>query len=121
MDYYLSNQLIKEKTQKNSLILLKKHWYKIIWPHFKDRQYLALENNSDWLQDPKFIDNYLNSDKPVYFIEDPYIRLGVECSFDCFDYDSFKTSILDLGYIFVEEEKIGDPFAFRIYRVGKRI
>lgn len=116
-EYYLSNQLIKKKTQKNSLILLKKHWYKIIWPHFKDRQYLALDNNPDWLKKLKFIDEYLNSDKPVYFIEDAFIRLGVECSSNCFDFDSFKTLLKDAGFTFWKENTIESPFSFSVYRL----
>jgi hypothetical protein len=119
--YYLSNQLIKEKTQKNSLILLKKHWYKIIWPHFKNRQYLALDNNPDWLRNLKFIDKYLNSDKPVYFIEDAFIRLGIECLSDCFDFYSFKTLLKDAGYTFCKEHTIETPFAFSVYRLERVI
>lgn len=119
--YYLSNQLIKEKTQKNSLILLKNHWYKIIWPHFKDRQYLALDNNKDWLKKLEFIDKYLNSDKPVYFIEDFFIRLGVKCSYNCFDFNTFKKFLRDAGYIFRKEHTIESPFAFNVYRIEKMI
>ncbi|MBN2385202.1 glycosyltransferase family 39 protein [bacterium] len=115
-DFATANLFIQSSLSQNGLVFLKSHWFKIIWPHNPNVSYAIIPTNGLSERQKILIDKYLHRlHQPVFFLLDPYIRLGL------FDHSWHKETVLDdlraHGYAVTRQQSLDIPFEIELFKL----
>jgi hypothetical protein len=115
--YSAANTFVQENTDAGSLVLLKPHWFKVIWPHFESRRHLALADGDQVSELVTEVKTQLALGKSGFLIEDQYLRLGVPDQKPTLDYSRLYKSLEEYGLLVKQKARMSKPFDFAIYEL----
>ncbi|MBW1855023.1 MAG: glycosyltransferase family 39 protein [Deltaproteobacteria bacterium] len=107
--YATVNEFINKRVQPGSLVLLKLHWYKVIWPHFGPHRYMALKVRNS----PRILEEIqiqILQEKPIVVVWDPYVRLGIKAKKPNWQYLPFYKIFEKNGLRIIRGEELKEPF-----------
>ncbi|MBN1673800.1 MAG: glycosyltransferase family 39 protein [Kiritimatiellae bacterium] len=114
-EYAAANEFLSSETSPMGLVLLKPHWFKIIWPHDPSVRYTVLSGSGISPSQSVLIARHLRLGQPVRIVADPYVRLGVRDP--SWQQDSLMHALRLNGFTGVRRAGIHDPFEVEIYEV----
>lgn len=110
-DYAEANSFIQNTTPDAGLVLLKPHWFKIIWPQEKGVVYSPLQDGSLTPSQETLMQQVREKGKRVYVVQDPYKRLGVRDP-----QDGQTANPIHVHHIQLREQ-MSSPFEISVYEI----